>query len=350
MKQYDRSILRLVDANLNRAIEGIRVLEESARMIFDDAVLTHELKSLRHSLLEIFSKNDVFRTSLIMARGSDRDVLRHGETVSEGSRAGFPDIVRANASRAREAIRNLEEYGKLIDNGISEKCKGIRFRLYDAEQLLIGRFIRNEKASLERLRLIVLIDPPEHLDAGSLALSAANAGAGIIVCLDSSFSGSKRLPHLEAMLDSVRGHDVTVLGWDRTDIALASGADGVLLDYEGIAAEAVRAISPRSWVVGKTVPDIGEFDIRAAADDDSDFVFIDTDTNVRGDFVEPEDFKECIDAMPVPVVILSPSDKAYISDLFDLGVAGIALRYTPETPGTVEKMRKLADTSSKRAE
>ena len=32
----NRDILRLLDANLNRAAEGIRVLEETARMLFDD--------------------------------------------------------------------------------------------------------------------------------------------------------------------------------------------------------------------------------------------------------------------------------------------------------------------------
>lgn len=342
MKTYDRSILRLVDANLNRAIEGIRVLEESARMLFDDATLTHELKSLRHSLTTVFS-DDMFRTAMIVARGSERDVLRHGETVSESTRGGVADLVRANASRAREAVRNIEEYGKLISGGISEQCKGIRFRLYDAEKLLICRIVRSEKAAADRLRLMVMIDPPEDADAGSMASSAAIAGAGVIICRDSRYPGAMRVRHLEMMVEGIGNREATLLGWDRADIAMAGGADGVLLAPDGMGMDAARAISPPSWVLGKTVADAGMFDPRCASDNGADFVYIDADSGDDGPFPEPEDVKECIEAMPAPVIAISPPEEEYIADLFDIGVAGIALHADSIDPGMIEKTRVLVD-------
>ena len=47
MKQLNRDIVRLLDANMNRAVEGIRVLEEIARMLFDDSNLTNSIKGYR---------------------------------------------------------------------------------------------------------------------------------------------------------------------------------------------------------------------------------------------------------------------------------------------------------------
>ena len=43
-------VFRIIDANANRAREALRVMEEAARFILDDAVLTAELKQLRHDL------------------------------------------------------------------------------------------------------------------------------------------------------------------------------------------------------------------------------------------------------------------------------------------------------------
>ncbi|MCJ7577821.1 MAG: thiamine phosphate synthase, partial [candidate division Zixibacteria bacterium] len=45
-----RNIYRIIDANLNRAREGIRVAEEVARLYFNDAELSTQFKSLRHQL------------------------------------------------------------------------------------------------------------------------------------------------------------------------------------------------------------------------------------------------------------------------------------------------------------
>ena len=45
-------ILRIVDANLNRASEGVRVLEETARLVWNDPVLSADLKDLRHAIAE----------------------------------------------------------------------------------------------------------------------------------------------------------------------------------------------------------------------------------------------------------------------------------------------------------
>ena len=44
------AVLRILDANANRAREALRVVEDYARFVLDDAALSGELKQLRHDL------------------------------------------------------------------------------------------------------------------------------------------------------------------------------------------------------------------------------------------------------------------------------------------------------------
>ena len=44
------AILRVLDASINRASEGLRVVESFARMVLEDAYLSEQLKRLRHDL------------------------------------------------------------------------------------------------------------------------------------------------------------------------------------------------------------------------------------------------------------------------------------------------------------
>lgn len=136
--EYNRlRLLRLIDANLNRAVEGIRVLEDTARMVLDDAALTGTFKDLRHRVVSIVKSVPDLESELITARDVKSDVLCSGETDSEARRLDIGSIVKANSSRAQEAVRVLEEYSKLIAPGLSTSFKDIRFQLYDSERKLI---------------------------------------------------------------------------------------------------------------------------------------------------------------------------------------------------------------------
>ena len=146
MEKNRLRLLRLIDANLNRAVEGIRVLEDTARMLLDDETLTGTFKGMRHSIISIIKSVPDLDNELIAARDVQSDVLSSGETDSESSRLDIDAIVRANSSRAQEAVRVLEEYSKLVAPGISASLKDIRFGLYDTEKTLIMKL----KTGLEK--------------------------------------------------------------------------------------------------------------------------------------------------------------------------------------------------------
>lgn len=128
-----KNIYRILDANLNRAREGVRVVEEVARLYFDDAALSSKLKKLRHDLTKIARKN-FDEKKLLSFRDSQGDVGADGMGKLEKKRANLGSIVQANLRRSQEAARVLEEFGKLVNADSAKDFKRIRFRMYILEQ------------------------------------------------------------------------------------------------------------------------------------------------------------------------------------------------------------------------
>ena len=121
--------LRLLDANLNRLREGIRVVEDIYRYIFNDKQTATQLKNLRHN-----SRIDLY-SELLDSRDIQNDVLKTS-TKSEQNREDLNSILIANFKRAQESSRVLEEFGKLINTATSENFKDIRYKLYHLEKMV----------------------------------------------------------------------------------------------------------------------------------------------------------------------------------------------------------------------
>jgi thiamine-phosphate pyrophosphorylase len=129
----DARIYRILDANANRAREGLRVVEEFLRLVRDNADFTLRLKKLRHSVTDAVGSMNVDE-KLIEARQSDADVGATEPAGSEGNRDDFGHVVAANLRRSQEALRVLEEYSKLVSAKASAEFKRIRFETYTLER------------------------------------------------------------------------------------------------------------------------------------------------------------------------------------------------------------------------
>lgn len=127
-------IYRVLDANLNRLREGVRVLEEYYRFIVEDVPMATRLKEVRHHIREI--DDGIDHSLLFEARDSENDPFASGVVAKEAERSGFKELLAANMRRAQEAARVLEEYLKLIDGlvSLSYIAKDIRFALYSIEK------------------------------------------------------------------------------------------------------------------------------------------------------------------------------------------------------------------------
>lgn len=126
-------IARLLDANLNRAREGLRVVEETARFIWEDEGLYKRLRSLRHRLDKLTRDHSKL---FLSARQSETD---SGRLMSEGDRDSLSSVVLANLKRAQEASRVLEEYSKVFAPNSSAEFKKVRFELYIEEKKILKK-------------------------------------------------------------------------------------------------------------------------------------------------------------------------------------------------------------------
>ena len=124
-------LYRLIDANLNRLKEGIRVIEDIYRYIYDNKDISSKLKKIRHEAklenYELFVKY----------RDIKNDVLKES-TNKELERDNLKDIIIANFKRAQESARVLEESFKIFDIETAEKFKKIRYELYNIEKYVLS--------------------------------------------------------------------------------------------------------------------------------------------------------------------------------------------------------------------
>ena len=133
----NENYLRLIDANLNRLREGIRVVEDIFRYVYNDKQTATALKELRHlSRLENYIE-------LLETRDVKNDVLR-SSIKSEQNRTDLYSILIANFKRAQESSRVLEEFCKLISIKDSENFKYIRYELYNLE-IVLTKITSNSK-------------------------------------------------------------------------------------------------------------------------------------------------------------------------------------------------------------
>ena len=132
-----RSIYRVIDANLNRIREALRVIEEYFRFIDEQIVFAKKAKTIRHSIRDL--SDTVDQQALINSRDSISDPFSKGSVAKEMERSDIKSIVVANLKRSQEAARSLEEYIKLLPKNCgSEKAKSIRFTLYTFEKQIFG--------------------------------------------------------------------------------------------------------------------------------------------------------------------------------------------------------------------
>jgi len=223
----EEKALRIIDANVNRAMEGFRVIEEVARFFLEDKKATSEIKLLRNALKA--SLIDIPKKKLLINREALKDVGNDLYTKEEGRRNNFSQIFISNIKRAEEAIRCLEEFSKLIDPKIGIKVKGIRFKLYELEKRLTPKIIKHEKLDFT---LYVVTDPAtDHLKIAGKALSD---GVKIIQLRDKHISETDYFHLAKKAHSMVKKYKAVFIVNDYWKILKELDADGVHLGQEDL--------------------------------------------------------------------------------------------------------------------
>ena len=143
MNELDRKTLRIIDANLNRIGEGLRVLEDIARLVLDAAGLSQQLKNLRHEMVRV---DLALEESFLQARDAAGDVGAELKVPGESRQKDLGATVVANARRVQEALRVMEELAKNPAVSLEpDKFKRARFALYTIEKELFAGLTRRSR-------------------------------------------------------------------------------------------------------------------------------------------------------------------------------------------------------------
>ena len=265
--------LRLVDANVNRASEGLRVLEDLARFVVNNQALSHELKQVRHELAVLIQP---LGARLLSCRDSITDVGRESDLRAGVPAGDFLAVVRANAKRAEESFRVLEEFSRLPEIGSYigvVDIERLRYSTYELEKRLAGCILRKERAqSVRGLYVVVDRGAAGKRSLCSIAREAIAGGASVLQLRDKAGSkGKVYRSALELNALCVESGALFVMN-DHVDVAVAVGAAAVHVGQDDLPLKVARTLLPIDTIVGVSCRT--EEEVRRAQEDGADYIAV----------------------------------------------------------------------------
>jgi thiamine-phosphate pyrophosphorylase len=265
-----QSVLRLLDANLDRAREGLRVIEDWCRFGLDRADLVARLKDLRQRLGLLHHER------YKQARHTAGDVAAGMSHPAQAQRQHPAAVVAANCGRVQEALRVLEEFGRGEDPALAAEAAAIRYALYDLEVELLqaGDSLRTR---LQACTLYLVTSPSPQLEAvvaaaleGGVRLVQYRAKEGSLAPDGQPITDAVRLQQAQALRALCSRHGALFLVNDRIDIALAVEADGVHLGQGDLPPALARRLLGPGKLIGRSTHAISQ--LRQAVADGCDYV------------------------------------------------------------------------------
>jgi thiamine-phosphate pyrophosphorylase len=169
---------------------------------------------------------------------------------------------------------------------------------------------------------------PESVDElVDLVRRAAAAGVNLVQVRERNLDDRHLLALTRSIVQAVEGTPARVVVNDRVDIALAAGAEGVHLRADSPPAEAVRAMVPEAFLIGRSVH--GEAEAIAAARTGVDYLILGTifpsaNKPAGAVWLGLEALKRAAGAIQVPVLAIGGITADKVEGVAAAGAAGFA--------------------------
>ncbi|MEM9155926.1 MAG: thiamine phosphate synthase [Cyanobacteria bacterium P01_F01_bin.33] len=250
---HPRAIERILDANLDRAREGLRAIEDWFRFALEDRDRAAICKDLRQQLAQWHADR------YVAARDTPRDpgtVLAH---PAEMTRQDITHLLRANCSRVQEALRTVEEYAKLERPEMAAACEQARYRVYALESSLFGRKRRDR---LQAARLYLITHPvPDWLAAVEAALAG---GVRVVQYRRKECDYRQLLVEARQVKALCERYEALAIVNDRVDLALDIDADGVHLGQTDMEVATARRLLGPHKLIGQSTTNADELEAALA--------------------------------------------------------------------------------------
>lgn len=229
-------IHRVIDANINRVSEGLRVLEDISRFVLEKESLSKDIREVRHLVRKSFNS-----PMLLTFRDSQNDVgLNISQNSSLDTKEGIVDLVNANFKRVQEGLRSIEESLKTIGHLHESKIyETLRFKSYDIEKKF------SSKKNLPPTDIYGILGEEFSLGRSNIEITQEmiKAGIKIIQYREKKKSKLEKFKDCEAIRTITKDNDVAFIVNDDLDIALAVNADGIHIGQEDMPIEEIKKIA-----------------------------------------------------------------------------------------------------------
>jgi thiamine-phosphate pyrophosphorylase len=322
----DSDQLRIIDANINRLGEGLRVLEEFARLTLNDHVLTQQLKNMRHKLVNVGGD---LQQKLLQARAADADIGSDMNAAGEEKSRDTAAVIIANARRAQESLRVLEEIAKTPGLGLdTEEYRKSRFELYTIEKALLSGILRLEKA--RKIKGVYAVIDTEWLKGRNpvqVAEEMMMGGAKIIQLRCKEWGVRSFLAIAGDLKKLCAANDTLLIVNDSLEVALAIRADGLHIGQEDLPADVARKLIPIDMILGVSVTSVTE--AAKALEDGADYLgagaAFATATKESAVVVGTNRIKEIKQSVNLPVVAIGGINKDNLVDVIEAGADSAAV-------------------------
>ena len=264
-KSIDPRIAQIIDANLDRAREGLRVLEDWARFGLCRDDIVREIKDYR----QILGRHHL--TEYKQARSYQPDICIGLSHPEQFKRIKTEEIISSNSSRVQEALRVIEEFARNKNNELALAASKIRYEIYQLEiQLLRAneKNIRLKKLTNNNLYYIT----SNHKEVINQVQLMLNCGVRIVQYRFKSGNDSYNINNAIKIRKLCIEHEALFIVNDRLDIALASDADGLHLGQDDLDINHARGILGPTKIIGISASN--EIDIKKAIKDGADYLGI----------------------------------------------------------------------------
>jgi thiamine-phosphate pyrophosphorylase len=237
----DRRVFRILDANLDRAREGLRILEDWCRFGLNHHELTEKLKHLRQSLAQWHT------AELRAARDTPGDTGTSLTHAQERQRQNVTHVLQANFCRVEEALRSLEEFGKIHHPDMAAACKQFRYQVYTLESTVLGH---QRFQQLTQAQLYLVTSPVETVV--DVVESALQGGLQMVQYREKEGNDCDRIVIARHLKDLCQRYGALFLINDRVDLALAVDADGVHLGQQDLPIAVARDLLGHHRIIGRS--------------------------------------------------------------------------------------------------
>lgn len=317
----DRHVYRVLDVNFNRSREALRVLEDVCRFRVADREAAWTCKELRRSLAE--AARPVQR-HLVSSRNINHDIGQDFDRAGKTTRS-VSAMVQANVRRLQEALRSIEEHGRVVDPKLSNAAYRLRFQAYRLEQAILPRLDRRTR--LDSARLYVLVS--SHLTTHSLdrvVRDAVRGGADIIQLREEGVTDRQIVQRARRVREITLGKALFIMN-DRVDVALAVEADGVHLGKTDLPLREARRVLGEEKIIGATTHSIAE--ARRAVRDGADYISVGpVFSSATKPHLRPaglEYVRRAVKEVAIPFFAIGGIDAPAVANLRRLGCSRIAV-------------------------